>query len=392
MIDIMKTFLFSLATIFAMGTQSFANSIQNDTQSKPSLQITNENLADQKIQVAILLDTSSSMDGLIDQAKSRLWNIVNTLTTLRYQGKKPSIEISLYEYGNDGLSAENGYIRQVTPLTSDLDLLSEKLFALRTNGGSEYCGQVIQVSTDELKWSKDSKSMKLIYIAGNETFDQGKVNYIEAISEAVKQGIYVNTIHCGDDYAGINGKWKDGAEKGKGEYFFIDHNQKVRYIPTPYDVRIDECNTRLNQTYIYYGAQGAVMKERQVQQDVMAEGVSMENKVTRTAAKANYSYSNASWDLVDALDQKDMDWKNLDKSTLPEKYRNLSNEALKKEVEKLQAERKLIQKEILELNQEREKFIQSELAKSGDQESDLGAAITQAVLKFANQKGYVQEK
>lgn len=392
MIDIMKTFLFSLATIFAMGTQSFANSIQNDTQSKPSLQITNENLADQKIQVAILLDTSSSMDGLIDQAKSRLWNIVNTLTTLRYQGKKPSIEISLYEYGNDGLSAENGYIRQVTPLTSDLDLLSEKLFALRTNGGSEYCGQVIQVSTDELKWSKDSKSMKLIYIAGNETFDQGKVNYIEAISEAVKQGIYVNTIHCGEDYAGINGKWKDGAEKGKGEYFFIDHNQKVRYIPTPYDVRIDECNTRLNQTYIYYGAQGAVMKERQVQQDVMAEGVSMENKVTRTAAKANYSYSNASWDLVDALDQKDMDWKNLDKSTLPEKYRNLSNEALKKEVEKLQAERKLIQKEILELNQEREKFIQSELAKSGDQESDLGAAITQAVLKFANQKGYVQEK
>lgn len=392
MIDIMKTFLFSLATIFAMGNTTLANSIQNDTQSKPSLQIMNENLADQKIQVAILLDTSSSMDGLIDQAKSRLWNIVNTLTTLRYQGKKPSIEISLYEYGNDGLSAENGYIRQVTPLSSDLDLLSEKLFALRTNGGSEYCGQVIQVSTDELKWSKDSKSMKLIYIAGNETFVQGKVNYIEAISEAVKQGIYVNTIHCGDDYAGINGKWKDGAEKGKGEYFFIDHNQKIRYIPTPYDVRIDECNTRLNQTYIYYGAQGAVMKERQVQQDVMAEGVSMENKVTRTAAKANYSYSNASWDLVDALDQKDMDWKNLDKSTLPEKYRNLSNEALKKEVEKLQAERKLIQKEILELNQEREKFIQSELAKSGDQETDLGAAITQAVLKFANQKGYVQEK
>lgn len=390
----MKTIFFSLATIMAMGTQSFANSIQNDTQSKPSYQITNENLnlADQKIQVAILLDTSSSMDGLIDQAKSRLWNIVNTLTTLRYQGKKPSIEISLYEYGNDGLSAENGYIRQVTPLTSDLDLLSEKLFALRTNGGSEYCGQVIKVSTDELKWSKDSKSMKLIYIAGNENFDQGMVNYIEAISDAVKQGIYVNTIHCGDDYAGVNGKWKDGAEKGKGEYFFIDHNQKVRYIPTPYDVRIDECNTRLNQTYIYYGAQGAMMKERQVQQDVMAEGVSMENKVTRTAAKANYSYSNASWDLVDALDQKDLDWKNFDKSTLPEKYRNLSTEALKKEVEKLQAERKMIQKEILELNQEREKYIQTELAKSGEQETDLGAAITNAVLKFANQKGYVQEK
>lgn len=98
---------------------------------------------DNKIQVALLLDTSNSMDGLIDQAKSRLWNIVNTLTTLKYNGKAPEIEIALYEYGNDGIRDEN-YIRQVTPLTQDLDLVSEKLFALRTNGGSEYCGAVIR--------------------------------------------------------------------------------------------------------------------------------------------------------------------------------------------------------------------------------------------------------
>jgi len=30
-----------------------------------------------KVQVAILFDTSNSMDGLIDQAKSRIWSIVN---------------------------------------------------------------------------------------------------------------------------------------------------------------------------------------------------------------------------------------------------------------------------------------------------------------------------
>lgn len=53
------------------------------------------------------------MDGLIDQAKSRLWNIVNTLTTLKYSGQTPDIEIALYEYGNDGLSKESNYIRQI---------------------------------------------------------------------------------------------------------------------------------------------------------------------------------------------------------------------------------------------------------------------------------------
>lgn len=45
-----------------------------------------------KIQLSILLDTSGSMQGLIEQAKSRLWNIVNTLTTLKYKGVTPDIE------------------------------------------------------------------------------------------------------------------------------------------------------------------------------------------------------------------------------------------------------------------------------------------------------------
>src|SRR5690606_7945439 len=121
-----------------------------------------------KIQVAILLDTSNSMDGLIEQAKSRLWNIVNTLTTLKYQGRAPEIEIGLYEYGNDGLSSEANYIRQVAPLTTDLDLISEKLFSLRTNGGSEYCGAVIQDAVTKLTWKDGNKNMKLVYIAGNE--------------------------------------------------------------------------------------------------------------------------------------------------------------------------------------------------------------------------------
>ncbi len=386
----MKTLLFALGTLATISTSGSFNRPKDLTETPVQVNLDKESLAQEKIQVALLLDTSSSMDGLIDQAKSRLWNIVNTLTTLRYGGKKPIIEISLYEYGNDGLSVDGGFIRQVTSLTSDLDLLSEKLFALRTNGGSEYCGQVIQTSTNELKWDGNKNSMKLIYIAGNEPFNQGSVNYIEAISNAVKQGIYVNTIHCGDDYSGQSGMWKDGAEKGKGEYFFIDHNQKIRYIPTPYDVRIDDCNTRLNATYLYYGYEGRKMKERQEEQDKAAESVSYENKASRAEAKANGNYSNAGWDLVDALNQKEIKIEDVDKSTLPDKYKGMTTKQLQTEIEKLNRERAGIQKEIMELSVERENFIQTELQKTGE-ESDLGKAITDAVLKFAIAKGYTQQ-
>ncbi len=43
------------------------------------------------IQLAILLDTSGSMDGLIDQARSRLWKIVNELATARKNGLAPKL-------------------------------------------------------------------------------------------------------------------------------------------------------------------------------------------------------------------------------------------------------------------------------------------------------------
>ena len=38
---------------------------------------------DQSIMLALLLDTSNSMDGLIDQAKSQLWKIVNELAAAK---------------------------------------------------------------------------------------------------------------------------------------------------------------------------------------------------------------------------------------------------------------------------------------------------------------------
>src|SRR3954471_19366582 len=86
------------------------------------------------IQLALLLDTSNSMDGLIDQARSQLWTVVNHLAKTRKDGQTPRLEVALYEYGNDGLAADSGYVRQVLAFTEDLDSVSEKLFGLRTNG------------------------------------------------------------------------------------------------------------------------------------------------------------------------------------------------------------------------------------------------------------------
>jgi hypothetical protein len=359
--------------------------IESNISSEPQITVSNDN----KIQVALLLDTSNSMDGLIDQAKSRLWNIVNTLTTLKYNGQAPQVEIALYEYGNDGLKDEN-YIRQVTPLTQDLDLVSEKLFALRTNGGSEYCGAVIRDASMNLKWDGNEKSMKLIYIAGNEAFDQGKINYKETISGAKKKNIYTNTIFCGSRDEGIQTFWQNGASLGDGKFFNIDSDRKVIYIETPYDVKISQYNSKLNDTYISYGSRGSEMKSKQTTQDSNAEMQSASNAVERAVSKSKKNaYKNDHWDLVDKVEKDKSYISTIREEELPSELKGKSKDEINKIVAKKSADRDKIQREIEVLAKQRQSFIDSEMKKRGNAEGDdLGKAIEKSIVELAKKNGY----
>jgi hypothetical protein len=252
------------------------------------------------IQLALLLDTSNSMDGLISQAKSQLWKLVNEMARARHHGRAPRIEVALYEYGNDGLPESTGHIRQVSPFTTNLDLISEKLFSLRTNGGDEFCGRVIDVATRNLTWASGPGTLKVIFIAGNEPFTQGTVDYRGAVKHAIAKGIIVNTIFCGSEQEGAGSGWKDGALLADGRYSFIDSNQQVAVVNAPQDAELARLGQELNQTYVAYGRKGAEAKARQEREDANAASVGQGAAVTRAAAKASVAYKADDWDLVDA--------------------------------------------------------------------------------------------
>ncbi len=344
---------------------------------------------DTKIQVAILLDTSGSMSGLINQAKSRLWNIVNILTTLKYQGKSPMIEIALYEYGSSRISNRD-YVRQITPLTTDLDLISEKLFALTTGGSVENCGTVIDNATRTLEWGNNESDMKLIYIAGNEEFTQGRISYKAAIENSLKKDIYVNTIHCGDAETGIRDLWRDAAIRGKGKFFNIDSNAKVRYVETPYDDMISHCNERLNKTYMNYGSIGYERQANQAMQDENARSISKSNYAERAVSKSKSIYNNSSWDLVDRVKEDKDALSKIDKKELPAELQNKSTAELQKLVAEKEQERSEIQKEISDLAKKRQEYIDAQSQVDGA-EDDLGKAVNTSILAFANAKGYKVE-
>ncbi|WP_431137068.1 VWA domain-containing protein [Psychroserpens mesophilus] len=339
----------------------------------------------QFIKVALLLDTSNSMDGLIDQAKSQLWDIVNELSYAKCGDEKPNLEIALYEYGNDNLNGSEGYIRQVLTFSSDLDDISKQLFSLTTNGGNEYCGHVIQTSLNQLNWGKNLDDLKLIFIAGNEPFTQGSVSYKEAAKLAQKMDVTINTIFCGDYDQGISSYWKDGADLARGDYMAINHNKTTTYVTTPYDDQILKLNQKLNKTYVAYGSVGESKILQQSLQDDNAMGYSSANAVSRTVSKSSHLYKNSTWDLVDAEQEKDFKYENLDKDDLPIELKGKNKSEIKAYIAKKRKERDSIQANIQTLNQQRRKYIATQ---QKGKENRLENAMVTAIKTQAKQKKY----
>ncbi len=312
-----------------------------------------------KIQVAILLDTSNSMDGLIDQARSQLWKIVGEFTHLQLAGKTPQLEVALYEYGNDGLPASEGFLRLVVPLTNDLDKVSEALCALKTNGGQEFCGRVIDCATRQLTWSSSNKDVKCIFIAGNEPFTQGDVDFRQACKAAATKVITVNTIFCGSLDEGIRTHWQDGARLADGQFLNIDQNRQVATAPAPQDKELAQLGDQLNRTYLPYGDAKKRLEaaQRQIAQDANAAKAAAGVAASRVVVKASSMYRNTDWDLVDALSEGKVKIENLKADELPEALRPLPPAERKAHVEKLAAERKKIQAQITKLSENRKVYL-----------------------------------
>ena len=341
------------------------------------------------VQFAILLDTSGSMQGLIEQAKSQLWRICNEFIKARQDGVAPEVQVALYEYGKSSLKAETGWIRQIQPLTQDLDKISEELFALRTNGGEEYCGWVIKCAVEELAWNPAADVYKAIFIAGNEPFTQGKVNYAESCKAAITKGIIVNTIHCGSQADGVNTKWKDGADLADGKYLVIDQNRAVVSIATPLDKEIATLGVELNKTYLAYGVAGKVSASRQVAQDanVAALAPASGAVVQRSVAKASANYQNSAWDLVDAAKDKNFQIAKLKTEDLPAAMQKMDSAERKAFVEKNSQERAELQAKINQLNREREKYVAQRMKEVAGTKT-LDAAVISAVREQSAKRNF----
>lgn len=348
------------------------------------------------IDLVICLDVSGSMNGLIDSAKIRLWDIVNELAKLK---PTPNLRVGLYSYGHSNYPADKGWVRKDMDLTVDLDDVYKALNSLTIGGGTELVARVTKTAIDEQKWSTDKGAMKLLFVCGNEPVDQDKAVHLDDVAGlAKKNDVLVNTIYCkygrDDEIAG----WAKFSEKCGGKHMTIDMNKAVQQVvvKTEFDDQIIKLGEELNKTYVAFGKDGKDRALNQVAQDknaAAAPGVAGGPQVAalaRAESKAGALYKNSTWDLVDKMKEKDFDITKVKEEDLCDDLKKLKPEERLEYLKKKAEERAELQKKITDLSAKRAKKVEEELAKKPktDGEKALDEAVKGLIRDQAKTKGF----
>lgn len=331
------------------------------------------------VQIALLLDTSSSMDGLIEQARTQLWEIVGELQS-GDQHRDRTVTVALYQYGNSRLPESDGFIEKLSDLTPELDAVSVKLHSLSTSGGKEYAPEAIAHAVRELNWSDDDKVEKVIVIAGNEGFSQGSLSAETAMTEAANQGIRVVPIFCANGGSTSTGlaSWQRAAQLASTSLETIDPDKVVAKIETPYDADLVAKYKALEATRLTYG--DASYRNEVAQCKAAADSYSSGGSLAVQADRAvTQSKQVSRADLVRDFGQN-VSLERLDQSQLPNELQGLSKDEQVKEIEQRKARRAQLEGEIQALSAKRVQHMKARPASAASAPS-LGSSVRQQLRR-----------
>ncbi len=343
-----------------------------------------------ELELVFVLDTTGSMGGLLEAAKTKIWSIVNGVMS---DGKKTNVKVGLVAYRD----RNDEYVTKVLPLTEDLDAVYSTLMEYKASGGGDQPEDVrraLSEGVDKAGWSKPGKGKRqIIFLVGDAPPHTDYVqlpSVLESAAKAVRKEMIVNTIQCGR-IPGTKEIWQSIANEGEGRYFAIAQDGGVKAIESPYDKELSELGRKLGGTFVAYGggdgeAGVAFRRKKKETQDntelevlASAPGVAQADRAVNKALNSN-AYQD---DLLQAIENKSIKLSEVKNEDLPEDLQKLSKTELKAEIEKRLKERKQIRLRIIELSKKRDEFVRAKRRKSGKSDG-FDEAVNSALREQIN--------
>ncbi|MEX0976480.1 MAG: VWA domain-containing protein [Woeseia sp.] len=347
-----------------------------------------------KIDVVFVLDTTGSMGGLIQTAKDKIWSIARTMASAQ---PTPDIRIGLVAYRDRG----DAYVTQVVDLSSDLDSVYARLMDFEANGGGdtpESVNRALYDAVHNVSWSQDPQAYQVVFLVGDappHTDYQDELQYPQILAQARRKGIVVNTIQCGDMPITME-PWQQIASLGQGRFFQVEQAGGAVAHVTPFDADIAALSAQLDRTRLYYGtrAEKERMEGKVAATDKLNSHASVESLARRgafNASPAGAANRLGEMELVDAISSGKVSLAELDDAVLPESLKPLAPAEQEAVILQMTEERHQLTKQIRELADKRDVFLETKIAEEGGAGDSLDHKIYETVSLQAAKAGLTYE-
>jgi Mg-chelatase subunit ChlD len=346
-----------------------------------------------KVDVVFVLDTTGSMADLIQTAKEKIWSIATTMASAQ---QTPEIRIGLVAYRD----RSDAYVTKVVDLSEDLDSVYATLMDFEANGGGdtpESVNKALYDAVHNMSWSQQDQAYQVIFLVGDAPphMDYNEVRYPEIVASAKEKGIVINTIHCGEISTTV-APWTQIASLGQGDFFQVEQAGGAVAFTTPFDKEIANLSAKLDDTRLYYGTEGEKdkMREKVAATDKLHEGASYAARARRgvfnasSGGRTNLLGEN---ELVDAVVSGGVDLSELEEDALPEALVTMAPAEQEAFVAGLAEERADLHRQIKELSQDRDAYLEKKVEEAGGLKSSLDQKLYDAVKEQAGKAGLEYE-
>jgi len=311
-----------------------------------------------RVEVAFVLDSTGSMGGLIEGAKEKIWSIANDIITRK---PTPEVRIGLVTYRDKG----DEYVTRRFDLTDDIDAVFKNLQSITADGGGddpESVNQALHEAVTDLSWSQTGKTAKIIFLVGDYPPHMDypdDVKYPVTAREAVKRGIIIDTVQCGD-VAETTPVWKEIARLADGSFVALAQSGNMTAMTTPYDEEIARMSAEIGSTVIPYGDAGKQEESR----SKVAKAAGAPSTVAADRAAYNLASGGkaiqGTGDLVEDFREGRVDLGRLPLKELPVELQGLSPAQRKAYVASRQAKRDTLNALLAELSEKRAAYVLKE--------------------------------
>lgn len=384
----MKSKLIAVTLILmTAGAVAFYPFLDGSATSQPAQPPTS---AASKIEVVFVLDTTSSMSGLIETAKEKIWSIA---TTLAQAEQSPEIHMGLVAYRDRG----DAYVTDVIDLSTDLDTMYGRLMQFAAVGGGdgpESVNRALDDAVHRISWSQDPASYQVIFLVGDAPPHMdyaGEAQYPEIVRTAVAKGIVVNTIQCGE-VAQTVAPWTEIARLGNGRYLKVGQSGDAFAVTTPFDDEIARLSAQLDDTRLFYGDDDQMVELRGKMAatdslEALASAASRARRAIFNATASGYRNLFGDHDLVEDVTRGEVSLDAVPEEQLPANFRELDRAEQEQRIQELAGRRNELQSRIGALAESRAQFIDERVAEEGGAEESLDRQLYDVVREQAAPAG-----